>query len=98
MTRAMVTLGLAMLDRVLSVFVAVGLALLLWLYARSRDQEVLDNVPVAVRLTLANKQGEQYSLETHGEGRVMVSFTGPPLRIRELRDVIQRGELHIALN
>ena len=35
-----------MFDRLLSALVATGLALLVWLYARSRDQEILDNVPV----------------------------------------------------
>ena len=87
-----------MLDRILSVFVAVGLALLLWLYARSRDQEILDNVAIPVQLALSGNQAEQYNLETHGDGRVLVSFTGPPARIHELRGIVQRGELHVALN
>src|SRR5262249_1605808 len=87
-----------MLDRVLSVVVAVGLALLLWLYARSRDQEILDNVAIPVHLSLVGSQAEQYSLETHGDGRVMVSFSGPPARVRELRGILQRGELHVALS
>ncbi len=87
-----------MLDRLLSMFVAIGLALLLWMYARSRDQEILDNVAIPVQLSLSGNQTEQYSLETYGDGHVMVSFTGPPVRIRELRGILQRGELHVALN
>ena len=87
-----------MLDRILSVFVAVGLALLLWLYARSRDQEILDSVAVPVQLSLSGGQADQYNLETHGDGRIMVSFSGPPARIRELRGLIQRSELHVELN
>ena len=87
-----------MLDRILSVFVAIGLALLLWLYARSRDQEIFDNVVIPVQLSLAGNQADQYNLETHGDGRVLVSFTGPPARIHELRGIVQRGELHVALN
>jgi hypothetical protein len=86
-----------MLDRILSVVVAVGLALLLWLYARSRDQEILDNVVIPVQLALAGSQSEQYNLETHGDVRVMVSFAGAPSRIRELRGILQRGELHVEL-
>ena len=39
---ASLTSVLPMIDRCLSLFVAVSLALLVWLYARSRDQEVLD--------------------------------------------------------
>ncbi len=84
-----------MIDRILSVFVAVGLAMLLWLYARSRDQEILDNVAIPVQLTIAGGQADQFSIEAHGEGRVMVSFTGPPSRIRELRGILQRGELRV---
>jgi hypothetical protein len=87
-----------MLDRILSVFVALGLAMLLWLYARSRDQEILDNVAVPVQLSLIGSQAEQYSLESHGDGRVMVSFTGPPVRIRELRGMLQRDELRVAMS
>src|SRR5207248_2934033 len=45
-----------MIDRLLSLFVAVSLALLVWLYARSRDQEVLDHVPIPVEVTLAPGQ------------------------------------------
>ena len=86
-----------MLDRILSVFVAVGLAILLWLYARTRDQEILDNIAIPVQLSLVGSQAEQYSLETHGDGRVMVSFSGTPPRIRDLRGILQRGELHVEL-
>ena len=86
-----------MLDRILSVFVAVGLALLLWLYARSRDQEILDNVAIPVQINLSPSQADQYNLETHGDGRVLVSFSAPPPRIRELRGMLQRNELHVEL-
>jgi hypothetical protein len=87
-----------MLDRLLSSLVAVSLALLAWLYARSRDQEILDNVPIPVQLSLAPAQAEHYSLEVGGSEQVLVSFTGPPARIRELRGMLQRNELSIALS
>jgi hypothetical protein len=84
-----------MLDRILSALVALSLAFLVWLYARSRDQEVLDNVPLPVQITLAHGQAEQYSLEVPEPCQVPVSFTGPPSRIKELRGLLQRGELHV---
>jgi hypothetical protein len=84
-----------MLDRILSALVALSLAFLVWLYARSRDQEVLDNVPLPVQITLARGQAEQYSLEVPEPCQVPVSFSGPPSRIRELRGLLQRGELHV---
>jgi hypothetical protein len=86
-----------MIDRILSTVVALSLALLVWLYARSRDQEILDNVPLPVQITLAPAQQEHYSLELNGAAQVPVSFTGPPLRIRELRGLLQRNELQIAV-
>src|SRR5947209_20023483 len=85
-----------MLDRLLSSLVAVSLALLAWLYARSRDQEILDNVPIPVQLSLAPAQAEHYTLEVGGSEQVLVSFTGPPLRMRELRGLMQRNELTVA--
>jgi hypothetical protein len=84
-----------MFDRMLSGLVALSLALLVWLYARSRDQEILDNVPVPVHVALASSQAEQYSLELTGSPQVMVSFSGSPSRIRELRGILQRGELRV---
>ena len=84
-----------MIDRILSFLVALSLALLVWLYARSRDQEILDNVPIPVHITLPDDLAEQYILEQTGPAQVMVSFTGPPLRIRELRGMLQRSELSV---
>jgi hypothetical protein len=82
-----------MLDRFISSLVALSLAFLVWLYARSRDLEVLDNIPVPVQIALAPGQADYYDLEVTGPSQVTVSFTGPPSRIRELRNVLQRTEL-----
>jgi hypothetical protein len=82
-----------MLDRLLSVIVAVSLALLVWLYARSRDQEILDNVVIPVQVSLVGNQAEMYSLEPNGPSEVLATFTGSPSRIRELRGLVQRKEL-----
>src|SRR5947208_2451325 len=84
-----------MLDRLVSSLVALSLAFLVWLYARSRDQEILDNVPIPVKLSLAAGQADQYDLEVTGPPQVPVSFSGPPVRVRELRGLLQRGEVRI---
>src|SRR5687767_12337895 len=86
-----------MLDRLLSVFVSLTLAFLVWLYARSRDQDTLDNVPITVHLTLAPGQAAHYDLEVHGPQQVPVSFLGPPSRIRELRTRLQSGDVRVTL-
>src|SRR4051812_39756488 len=86
-----------MIDRTLSLLVALSLALLVWLYARSRDQETLDNVAVPVEVSLPPGQADNYHVELTGPGQVLASFTGPPLRIRELQGVLQRKELRVEI-
>jgi hypothetical protein len=85
-----------MIDRLLSTVVAVSLALLIWLYARSREQETLDNVAVPVQVVLAPRQADQYDLELTGPSQVVLSFSGPPARMKELQGMLQRKELHVA--
>ncbi len=84
-----------MMDRLISAGVAVVLGFLVWLYARSRDQEMLDNVPIPVQIALAPGQAEQYDLEVTGPAQVAASFTGPPSRMRELRGLLQKGGLKV---
>lgn len=84
-----------MRDRFLSALVALSLALLVWLYIRSREEEILDNVPIPVHLALASGLADEYSLEITGPEHVPMSFSGPPARIRELRGLLQRGEVHV---
>ena len=85
-----------MIDRFLSCLMAVSLALLIWLYARSREQETLDNVPVPVEVVLSSRQSDQFTLELpSGRSQVSVSFSGPPQRLRELQMMIHRKEIHI---
>jgi hypothetical protein len=86
-----------MLDRILSMLVALSLAFLVWLYTRSRDQESLDDAPVPVQVSVAPEQVDRYSLEVTGPRQVLVSFSGPPARIRELQGTLQRGELQVVL-
>lgn len=87
-----------MVDRLISSLVALSMAFLVWLYARSRDQEMLDNVPIPVEIVLAPGQAEGYDLEVTGPSQVLASFTGPPSRIRELRGWLQRGEMRVRVN
>lgn len=82
-------------DRLVTSIIALGLASLVWLYTRSRDQEMLDNYPVPVSVRVAPEQAGLYDLEINGPGQVAVSFSGPPSRIRELRNMLQRGEVNI---
>jgi hypothetical protein len=86
-----------MLDRILSILVSLCLALLVWLYARSRDQELLDNVPLPVSVTLAAHQADHFNLEVGSAGQVLASFSGPPSRMRELAGMLQRNELRVDL-
>jgi hypothetical protein len=86
-----------MFDRLLSVLVSVTLALLIWLYARSRDQEVLDGVPIPVQVKVAPHQADHYHLELTGPAQLPVSFAGPPARIRELQGMLQRHDVQIVL-
>ena len=83
------------MDRLLSVVIAVSLALLVWLYTQSRDQETLNSVTVPVELVLAPRQAELYSLEVPATPSIVVSFTGPPTRIRELHMMLQHKEVHL---
>jgi hypothetical protein len=87
--------GAIMIDRLLSVVIAVSLALLIWLYTHSRDQETIDNVPIPIEVVLPPKLADLYTLEMGGTPSVVVSFTGPPMRLRELQMMLQHKEIHV---
>ena len=70
-----------MVDRLISLLVALCLAFLVWLYARSRDQEILDNIPIPVHINLTPSQADRYDLEVTGSSQVPFIFTGPPSRM-----------------
>jgi hypothetical protein len=82
-----------MYDRFMSFLVAVSLAVLIWLYARSRNLETLDSVPIPVQITLAADQAGDYEMEMTGASQVPVSFMGMPSRLRSLRGLLQQGAL-----
>lgn len=82
-----------MSDRLLTPVVAVGLAFLIWLYFRSRDQEVLDErIPVQLQVTAAQEPDYQVEHDAHP---LKVSFTGPPPRIKEVRSKLHQEALFI---
>ncbi|MBI3409534.1 MAG: hypothetical protein HY040_14435 [Planctomycetes bacterium] len=76
---------------VLELLVALSLAFLVWLYTHSRDQNSIDHVQVPVQIQLNPSQRDQYFLETTGTQKVSVSFSGPSMRIRDIRRKLQRG-------
>jgi hypothetical protein len=84
-----------MSDRILTPVIALGLAFLVWMYTRSRNQEILDRYEVPVELELAAGQADWYELEIKDSPLVPVSFSGPPSRIRELRGLLQQGRVRI---
>jgi hypothetical protein len=75
--------------------VALSLAFLCWLYARSRHQESVDDVLIPVHAALAEDDQGRHEVEMGGNGRVLVSFTGPPSCMRELRSQLQRGLIQV---
>lgn len=77
--------------------VALSLALLVWIYTRSREESSLDHIEVPVKMSLAPGMAGKYELQVNGASRIPMSFTGPPSRIRELRRNIQRGQLHVTV-
>jgi hypothetical protein len=79
----------------LDALVALSMAFLVWLYTRARVQSSLDDVQIPVQIALAPGTAGNYELEVQGTNRIPVSFTGPVSRIRELRQQIQRGLIHV---
>jgi len=80
----------------LKAVVALSLAFLCWLYARSRHQESLDEVLIPVHVTLAVDDLGRHEVEIAGTSRALVSFSGPPSCMRELRNELQRGAVQVS--
>lgn len=84
-----------MFDRIATPIIALGLAFLIWLYIRSRDQETLEkNVPVVFRL--ASNQKDSFEIMGDDKTEIPVSFTGPPSRLREVQTMLRRGEISLS--
>jgi hypothetical protein len=77
----------------LELMVAVCLACLVWLYTHSRSHHATEHMHVPVRVKLAVDQQEDYALEVADARTVLVSFSGPLSRLREVRRRLQRGHL-----
>jgi len=86
-----------MYDRFMSSLVALSLAVLVWLYARSRNVDTLDSVPIPVQITLAADQATDYEMEMTGASQVPVSFMGTPSRLRGLRSLLHQGDLQASV-
>lgn len=83
-----------MFDRIVTPIIAVGLGFLVWVYIRSRDQELHEReIPVA--LQVAPSQAEQFVIDLPAPPHVPVVFTGPPSRIREVQALFRQGALRL---
>lgn len=75
--------------------IALGLAFLVWVYMRSRDQEV-QTYPIPVEITLDVQQADRYSFDSKPENQtVRVKFYGLPSRLREVKDKVESKSLVI---
>ena len=86
-----------MLDRVYSIIVALALGLLVWVYARSRERETLDNQPVSVELRLSASQADQFQMDSPAQSQIRVTFAGSPNAVRELRWQLSQGDVAVRL-
>jgi hypothetical protein len=75
----------------LEMLIALSLAFLVWLYTYSRSHDTIDLIAIPVQVVLAPGTAGNYELEIQGGNRVPVSFSGPPSRLRELRELLQHG-------
>lgn len=82
----------------LEFMVSVCLACLVWLYTHNRSRNSIDRVAVPVQVQLAAHQRDQFVLEISESRNVLVSFSGPHSRIREVRRKLQRGQLKAMLS
>lgn len=87
-----------MTDRLLTGSLAFALALFVWLYARSRERETLDNISIPVTVRLAPGLADSYRLESPAAGQVRVTFAGPTNRLREVQEAISRNEIGVAID
>jgi hypothetical protein len=78
---------------VLELLVAVCLACLVWLYIHNRARNSIERVAVPLQIQLASHQRDHFMLEMQESRTVLVSFSGPQARMREIRRKLQRGIL-----
>ena len=85
-----------MFDRyIITPIIALGLAFLVWVYLRSRDQEV-QSYPIPVEVLIDPQQTDRYSFDSKPENQtVRVKFFGLPSRLREVKDLVEGHNLII---
>src|SRR4051794_14870559 len=77
--------------------VATCLATTVWLYMHSRAHQTLDHVQIPIVVQLTALQRDLFDLELPA-AKTNVSFTGPSLRMRELRKKLYRGQIQVTIN
>jgi hypothetical protein len=82
-----------MFDRFMTPIIAIGLGFLVWLYLRRDQDDFEKEVPVDV--VVATPQAQDYELDAVANPRVPVRFTGPPSRLREVKDLLQNDQLRV---
>jgi hypothetical protein len=83
---------------VVEMCVATCLATTIWLYMHSRAHQTLDHVQVPIVVQLAASQRDLFDLELPPAPKATVSFTGPGVRMRELRKKLYRGQLQATIS
>lgn len=83
-----------MFDRyVITPIIALGLAFLVWVYLRSRDQEV-QSYQIPIEISIDPQQMDRFSFESKPENQtVRVKFFGLPSRLREVKDLVEGRNL-----
>src|SRR4051794_26617600 len=82
-----------MFDRyVVTPVIALGLAFLIWVYLRSRDQ-VVEPYQIPVAVTIDAQQADRFEFETKLDAKVRVKFYGLPSRLQSVKDMVGAGEL-----
>jgi hypothetical protein len=82
---------------VIELCVASCLATTIWLYMHSRAHQTLDHVQVPIVIQLTPGQRDQFDLELPSAPKTNVSFTGPSIRMRELRKKLYRGQIQATI-
>ena len=82
---------------VIELCVATCLATTIWLYMHGRAHQTLDHVQVPIVVQLTPTQRDLFDLELPPAPKATVSFTGPGIRMRELRKKLYRGQLQATI-
>jgi hypothetical protein len=82
---------------VVELCVATCLATTIWLYMHSRAHQTLDHVQIPIVVQLTPSQRDLFDLELPVAPKTNVSFTGPSIRMRELRKKLYRGQVQATI-